>query len=260
MRRREVMGLGRVLRDVVQLPAVLGERRVGIVVRVVARDSHRVERHRLPPAVIDGAACELLVVLGLAVLRGTRIRERRPERAPRDRLLGDPVEHRGHVDATHVEDRGGHVDGMRVLRPDGAGVRDLLERDDQRVADPALVRLALPPAERRVARVRPPPRVVPVGAGPAEIVDARHGRSCIVVDAVEDEVLVERAVRATLRARTVVGERDHEGVVELGACLEELEQTTELVVGVRQEPGEHLHHARGEPSLVGREPLPVGHP
>ena len=70
---REVVRLGGVLRDVVELPAILVERTVRVVLVRVQAVQHRVVRHRLPAAVVDRAAGELLVVLRLAVLgRGAR--------------------------------------------------------------------------------------------------------------------------------------------------------------------------------------------
>jgi hypothetical protein len=36
-------------------------------------------------------------------------------------------------------------------------------------------------------------------------------------------------------------------VVELAGLLQEIEQAADVMVGVRQEPGEHLHHPRRQP-------------
>ena len=41
--------------------------------------------------------------------------------------------------------------------------------------------------------------------------------------------------------------------------FEEVDQPADVVVGVLEEAGEHLHHARVELALVGRELVPVLH-
>ena len=77
--------------------------------------------------------------------------------------------------------------------------------------------------------------------------------------AVEEAPLVERAVRTALAAGAVVGDHDDDGVVELARLLEVVEDTTDLVVGVRDEPGEHLRHAREEALLVAGQRVPRTH-
>ena len=62
MRRREVVALGEIVGDVIQLPHVVVERRVGVE-PVVVHVPERLERHRLPSVVIDAAAAEHLEVL-----------------------------------------------------------------------------------------------------------------------------------------------------------------------------------------------------
>src|SRR5256885_382481 len=62
-RRRQVVALGEVGGNVVQLPGVVVERRIGIG-PVVVHPPQRLERHRLPTAVVHAAATEHLEVLG----------------------------------------------------------------------------------------------------------------------------------------------------------------------------------------------------
>ena len=57
-----------------------------------------------------------------------------------------------------------------------------------------------------------------------------------------------------------LSEIDHDQrVVELADPLEEVEHPTDVVVGVRQEAREHLHHPRVEPLLVVAQRLPLRH-
>ena len=77
-----------------------------------------------------------------------------------------------------------------------------------------------------------------------------------VGDAVEEPPLVERAVRAALAARAVVGHDDDDRVVELPGLLEVVEHPAELVVGVRDEAGEHLGHASEQALLVVGQRVP----
>ena len=136
------------------------------------------------------------------------------------------------------------VDGVHVLAPDLAPGGDAAGPvDDQRIGDPALVRLALPAPERRVAGDRPPPRVVVVDARPADLVDALgrllHGAG----QHVPDPAVVERPGRPALRRRAVVGQHEHQRVVELADSSSQVEHPADLRVGVGQEAGERLHVA-----------------
>ncbi len=74
-----------------------------------------------------------------------------------------------------------------------------------------------------------------------------------VVGLVGDVVaqLVPRAVRSALGRAPVVGHHDHHRVVGVGSALDLVEHPPDVVVGVGQEPGEHLHHP-GVEALTGR--------
>ena len=87
--------------------------------------------------------------------------------------------------------------------------------DDHRIGDAALEVVALPHLERRVERPRPADRIVVVGRRRAELVEVRHVLLDRVRDAVEELVLVDRAVRAALAARAVVGDEHDDRVLEL---------------------------------------------
>ena len=65
----------------------------------------------------------------------------------------------------------------------------------------------------------------------------------VFVEAVGEAVLVDRSVRAALGARPVVGDEADQRVVEQAVRAQVLDDATDLVIGVREEAGEHLHHA-----------------
>jgi hypothetical protein len=142
--------------------------------------------------------------------------------------------------------------------------------DDERVADAALVDVALEHPVRRGERGRPAGRVVVVGVRAAEPVD--HGQVLLEVVGVatEDLALVDRAVRRALARRAVVGAVEDDRVVELPGLLEVVDDAAHLGVGVLGEPGVDLGHAAEHRLLgvveavprahhVGRVERPVGH-
>ena len=132
--------------------------------------------------------------------------------------------------------------------------------DDQRVGGAALVvRVALPQLERRVERPGPPGRVVVVRPRAAELVEVLEVLLHRVGEAVEELVLVDRAVRPALARGAVVGDEHDDRVLELTALLEVVEQAAELVVGVAEEAGVDLGHAGEQPLLVVGERLPGPH-
>jgi hypothetical protein len=88
-----------------------------------------------------------------------------------------------------------------------------------------------------------------VGLFAPEFVDVRQvfferGRN-----AVEERVLVDRAVRPALGAGTVVGDEHDQGVLEFAALLQEVDEPPDLGVGVGEEPGVDLRHP-GKKSLL----------
>ena len=150
---------------------------------------------------------------------------------------------------------GQHVDGVHVLVAHLAPRSTAMPAGQctmQRVGDAALVGLALPAPERRVARHGPAPRVVVVDARAADLVDALVGLLDGARQRVPDPGVVERTVRAALGRRAVVGQHHDDRVVELAERLEPVDQPTELVVGVGEEPGEALHVARVRPAARRR--------
>jgi hypothetical protein len=74
--------------------------------------------------------------------------------------------------------------------------------------------------------------------------------------AVEELVLVDGTVGAALARRAVVGGVDHDGVLELAALLQVVDDAADLHVGVLRGPGVDLHEAREQLLLVGGERVP----
>ena len=172
-------------------------------------------------------------------------------------MLGESLDRLGGLDPQALVDRRHDVHGVRELPPH-AGLADLRRpRDDHRVGRAALpVPVALPQLERRVERARPSGRVVVVGARAAEDVQVLEVVLDLVRDAVEVGVLVDRSIRTALARRSVVGHEHDHRVVELAALLQVVEQAADLVVGVAEESGVDLGHAREQALLLVGQRVP----
>ena len=99
-----------------------------------------------------------------------------------------------------------------------------------------------------------------VRAGGAEVVDAAQVLLRALGHEVEEVLLVEGPLRATLGAGAVVAHHDDDRVVELAQLVDEVEHALHLGVGVGEEAGEDLHHPGVEALLVLGERVPLGHP
>ena len=130
--------------------------------------------------------------------------------------------------------------------------------DDEGVADAAPVGLALPATERGVPGERPAPRVVVEMLGAADFVDQGEAVLERLLGVVEELCLVRGSRRAALGAGAVVGDHHDEGVVELIDLGEEREQPADLVVGEREEAGEHFHVPAVQLARLRRQRVPVG--
>src|SRR4029077_14923556 len=98
-----------------------------------------------------------------------------------------------------VQDRGHHVDDVRVLGADLApGGDPAWPGDDERVAGAAPVGLPLPPAEWCVPGPRPAPRVVVELPGPADLIDQLQAVLQRLGGVVEELRLVRGPGRAAL--------------------------------------------------------------
>ena len=261
------MVFGEVLRHVVELPAG------GVQLRQLLGGDRLPEAHaRLgerragpgadgPPAVVvDRPVAQHLEVLGVVVALRVGVVEGVGEADPVQGRLGDAADRLGRLDAQQVQDRGHHVDDVRVLGADLApGLDPLRPGHDERIAGPAPVGLALPPAERRVPGQGPAPRVVVEVLGPADLIDQLQALLQRLLGVVEELRLVRGPGRPALGAGAVVGDDHDQRVVQLPVLAQELDQPPDLVIGVGQEPGEHLHHPGVQPPRRRRQRRPVGH-
>ena len=98
-----------------------------------------------------------------------------------------------------------------------------------------------------------------VGVGAAQLVDELHVLFDRVRPAVEELVLVDRAVRAPLAGGAVVGGVHDDGVLELPGVLQVLDDAADLSVGVLGEAGVDLGQAGEELLLVRVELVPGAH-
>jgi hypothetical protein len=175
------------------------------------------------------------------------------------------------LDTEAIEDGRDDVNRVVVLVPElTPGFHPGRPRDDAGVRRPTVELVALPHLERRVEGHRPPVRVVVISLRTAEIVEHSEVLLEIVVHPVEHLVLVDGAVRAALAARPVVRRENHDRVLTLPRGLEVVEESADVVIGVREEPRVHLGHPGEQPLLPlgqrvprlgrvhDRERLPVG--
>jgi hypothetical protein len=186
---------------------------------------------------------EHLEVLRVAVAARVRLIESMREADAVHRGLAHAADLGGRLDAEQIKHRRRHVDDVRVLRTNLTRCLDPLRPgNDERVTRATAVGLALPAAERCVARPRPPPRVMIKGRRAADLVDSREAFFERLLCIVEELRLIRGAGRAALGARAVVGDDHDQCVLELAAVGQELQQAADLVIGVREEAGEHFHH------------------
>ena len=97
------------------------------------------------------------------------------------------------------------------------------------------------------------------GLRPAQLVQLRQALLERFLRVVEELDFVGGAARAALGAGAVVRDDHDQRIVELADALEVVEHAANMMVGVRQETGEDLHHACVELFLLWGECLPVWH-
>lgn len=159
------------------------------------------------------------------------------------RRLSDPADLCRRLDPERVERGRHHVDDVCVLRAHFASCGHAFRPvDDEWVADTAAVGLPLPTPEWGVASPGPAPRVVVEVLRPADLVDHLQALLERLLGVVEELRFVCSAGGAALCAGPVVGDHHQKRVLEQPVALEEVEQPTEMVIGVAEEAGEHLHH------------------
>ena len=205
-------------------------------------------RHGGPPLVVNAAVAEHLEVLRLMPIRRLCLVERIEHAYPFDRLLLYPVYRDRLRQPRRLEDGRRNIDDMVELPTHLAlGSDSLRPVHDRPVARPAPVRGdLLGPLVRRVHGVRPPDRVMVVGLRAAELVEPLHQelRRLEVRHSVEVQHLVEGSVeRALTRGAVIADDVVDERVVEDAKLLYAVKQATDVMIGVLQETGVHLHLA-----------------
>ena len=258
---REILRLGEIGRDVVQLPVVTGDdvgRRLGAQ---LPGDGHgRGGRH--PAVVINGAVAEHLEILGRAP--GGRVGVGLvPGVSHADsvhRPLLDAVDGVGRCNTGRFQDRRHDVNDVVELGADAAHVLDMAGPGHAHaLAGAAEVRShLLGPLKGRVEGPRPADGVMrerqvrPPELIEQELVLDRHG------DAVEGAKLVRSSVRRALGAGPVVAADVHDqGVIELAHVLDRLDDAANLVVGVSEVSPEHVGLLDEELLLVPAQRVPL---
>ncbi|CAB4713163.1 unannotated protein [freshwater metagenome] len=253
----DVAGLGPVRRGVVELPAVLVERRQLDLTdgprRAVLGDGG-------PAFVVDPAVAVHLEVLRHVLLGRGAVAQARRHRGALDRVLRDAVDRGGVRQSGDLEDRRGDVDDVVPLVPHRAGVGDAGRPvHDEAVAGAAVVGGdLLGPLVGRVHGQCPADVVVRVRRRPADVVELLEDAVGRVGQAVETQHLVERALDAALAGGAVVAEDvEDDGVVELAEPLDLVDEAADLLVGVLGERRVDLHQPLGDAPVVVGQVVPV---
>jgi len=250
----QVFRLGRVHVHMVEFPLVLVE-------MALACDGG-VEGNSLPAVLPDCAGAEHGVVLTLLLGRSVGCRvEGVTHRDSGERVLPHALIHLGHLKPANLQDRRNNVHGMVILISDFAARLDAFRpRDDQRVTGAARVfGVTLEHLERRGEGSGPSGRIVLVGVRPSQNFQVLHVLGQVIRVAVEELVLVDRAVGSAFAGRTVVRRVEDDGVVELAGFLQVVDDAANLNVRVLREPGIDLSEPREQLLLVGLERLPRTH-
>ena len=123
----------------------------------------------------------------------------------------------------------------------------------QRVADPATVGILLVAAQRRIGRHGPAQRVVGVGAGRPDILDARQLLGHRLGAKVARAKQVDAAERPAFLAAAIVGEHQHQRVLTQAGLLEERNQPRQVPVSVVKHAGEGGLQPGKEALFLGAE-------
>ena len=130
--------------------------------------------------------------------------------------------------------------------------------DDQRIARAAIAaRDLFGPAERRVARHRPPRGIMWIRIRTTQIVVMFENVLDRFRNTVEIGRLIKQSVHRPFSTRTVVAELiEDERIVEVPEVLEGLDQPTNLVVGVFAKAGEDFHQSALKRFFLFRDRVP----
>ena len=128
--------------------------------------------------------------------------------------------------------------------------------DQKRIADAAVIAIALPHLERRVEGHRPAGGVMVVRQRATQHIQVVEVLLQAIGNAVEKLIFVDRAGRSTLTTGAVIGDHYYKGVVELSRLFQEVDDPADLVIGVAEEARVHLGHAPVQLLFVLRQRVP----
>ena len=161
------------------------------------------------------------------------------------------------LDMEALVDRRNQIGAVVVLVSDLApGFNAIGPVHNQRIAHTPFPGPRLEQLEGGVERRGPAVGVVIERGGRTQLVEQSHILVRIVGYAVEELVLVDRSGGPALRGGTVIGDDEDEGVVEFADPLEVVDQPADVMIGVADEPGEHLCHPDVEALLIIGERIP----
>ena len=212
----------------------------------------------MPALVPDAARAAQVVELGLLGRGSPGVVEGGPEAGALQQALGPALDDLGGLNPQAVVERGHDIHGVDVLVADLATRLDALgPADDERVSRAALViAIAFVELERRAEPHGPAVGVVIVGLFAAQHVQVLQVLFDVIGNAVEEFVLVDRAIGAALAAGTVVGEDDDDRVVHLPGLLQVVQQASDLGIGVADVAGVDFRHAAEQALLIFGERVP----
>ena len=217
-------------------------------------------RHRLPAVLPDPAVADHLEILRLLSGRSLRLVQRIGEARPAHGQLAAPAVALRRFRAQRLQHRRQHIRHMVKLMPHPAPLRNALRpMHDQRHPHPAAVRVLLVPLQRRIARLRPAPRIVGRGARTANLVQPPLRLREILRQRLKQPRRVRKALRTALLRRPVVGCQNDQRVRKPPRLFEIGQQPPHLRIGVFQEAGERLLQRAGEGARFRRHLRPGLH-
>jgi hypothetical protein len=124
--------------------------------------------------------------------------------------------------------------------------------NDERVANPAAMRVKLVAPERRVRRHRPAERVVAVRVGPADRVDPRQLFGHRLAPQVARPGQIDPAEKPALLTGAIVRQHQDQRAVALARLFEKADEPRQMLVGMVEHCRIGRLQAGKEPPLVGR--------
>ena len=232
VRRRQIVGLETIVGEIVELP------------------TERPARDQLPVAVGDRAIA-LVLPVERARRGGLAAKEREQARPPELRTLDAVTDRRPGPGARDLVERRRQIDHVSRRRHDRAGASRKLGRPvhEERDRDSAFVRPVLVASQRRVGEMGPSTPIGAVGVGCARqdvgaIAEAHRAPVRGLLRDLHDQRRQRVDPAELLAAGAVVGQEDHERVVERGGALDRVDHAPDRAIHRRHHRGVDLHPAR----------------